>query len=128
LKFIHVVRNPYDNIATMMVRGERSFDDAFAQYAANCDAIVPLSERIGASALTRIRHEDLVTDPQPTLAALCGFLGVVADPDYLEAASAILFRTPSRSRDGVEWPAERAGRVEELIGRFDYLGGYGFDT
>jgi hypothetical protein len=127
VKFIHVVRNPFDNIATMMVRGGRSFEDAFAQYAANCEAIVPLSERIGAGSLSRIRHEDLVLDPRATLGTLCRFLGVEAEPDYVEAAAGILFRSPSRSREGVEWPAERVQRVDELIGRFDYLAGYGID-
>jgi hypothetical protein len=127
LKFIHVVRNPFDNIATMMVRGGRTFEDAFGQYAANCEAIVPLSERIGADSLSRIRHEDLVLDPRDTLASLCRFLGVEAEPDYLEAAAGILFRSPSRSREGVEWPAERVKRVDELIRRFDFLAGYGID-
>jgi hypothetical protein len=128
VKFIHVVRNPFDNIATMMVRGGRTFDDAFAQYAANCEAIVPLSKRIGVEALARIRHEDLVGHPQAALVTLCDFLGVTPEPDYLEAASAILFRSPSRSREGVDWPAERLRKVEELVGRFDYLSGYGFDS
>jgi hypothetical protein len=124
VKFIHVVRNPFDNIATMMVRGGRTFEDAFGQYAANCQAIVPLSERIGEAALTRIRHEDLVGDPRARLASLCGFLGVEAQPDYLNAAASILYSSPSRSRDDVDWPPERARRVEELIERFAYLSGY----
>jgi hypothetical protein len=128
LRFIHVVRNPFDNIATMMLRGGRTFEDAFGQYAANCEAIVPLAERIGPDSLSRIRHEDLVLDPRATLATLCRFLGVEAQPDYLDATAGILFRSPSRSREGVEWPAERVSRVDELIGRFDYLAGYAIDA
>jgi hypothetical protein len=127
VKFIHVVRNPFDNIATMMVRGGRTFEDAFGQYAANCESIVPLSERIGKESVIRIRHEDLVQDPQGTLESLCGFLGVDAGRDYLEAASSILYRSPSRSRDSVDWPPERARRVDGLIDRFDYLSGYTLD-
>ena len=88
VRFVHVVRNPYDNIATMMLRGGRSFDSAFAQYAANCESIVPLAGRIGSPHLHRVRHEALVADPRDTLAELCRFLGVEADEPYLSAASA----------------------------------------
>lgn len=128
LRFIHVVRNPFDNIATMMIRGERSFDSAFGQYEANCAAIVPLGSRIGAGALHRVRHEELVADPQGTLAALCGFLGVAPGADYLAAAAGQVYRSPARSRAEISWTDDQRRRVEELIGRFDYLAGYGMDT
>ena len=124
VRFVHVVRNPYDNIATMMLRGGRSFDSAFAQYAANCESIVPLSGRIGSPHLHRVRHEALVADPRDTLAELCRFLGVEADEPYLSAASARVYRSPARSRREVEWRPEDDQRVRELIGRFDFLSGY----
>jgi hypothetical protein len=128
LRFIHVVRNPFDNIATMMIRGERTFDSAFGQYESNCAAIVPLGERIGADALHRVRHEALVADPQGTLAALCTFLGVEPGASYLAAAAEQVYRSPARSRSEISWTDQQRHRVEELIGRFDYLSGYGWDS
>ncbi|HEY7333154.1 MAG TPA: sulfotransferase [Candidatus Limnocylindria bacterium] len=124
VRFVHVVRNPFDNIATMMLRGGRTFESAFAQYAANCEVIVPLAARIGSQRLYRVRHEALVGDPRATLTALCAFLGVEADDAYLAAATAQVYRSPARSRTEVEWRPEDARRVEELIARFDYLAGY----
>lgn len=127
VRFVHVVRNPYDNIATMMLRGERSFEGAFGQYAANCEAILPLADQIGSQYLHRVRHESLVADPRGTLAELCRFLGVDADDSYLTAASAQVYRSPAQSRTEVEWRAEDDRRVRDLIGRFDFLTGYAFD-
>lgn len=124
VRFVHIVRNPYDNIATMMLRGERGFDSAFAQYAANCAAIVPLADRIGSQRLRRVRHEDLVADPRGTLADLCAFVGVEPGEAYLEAASAQVYRSPARSRTEVEWRPDDERRVEELIARYDFLAGY----
>ena len=124
VRFVHVVRNPYDNIATMMLRGERTFASAFAQYAANCESIGPLARQIGAEHLHRVRHEALVADPRATLAELCRFLGVEADDAYLTAASARVYRSPARSRADVEWPSEDDRRVRDLIDRFDFLSGY----
>ena len=37
VKFIHVVRNPFDNISTMMIRGERTQDNALDVYLAGCE-------------------------------------------------------------------------------------------
>jgi len=127
VRFVHVVRNPYDNIATMMLRGGRPFDSAFAQYAANCESIVPLAERIGSQHLLRVRHEGLVADPRGTLTQLCRFLGVEADEPYLAAASARVYRSPAHSRTEVEWSTEDDRRVRELIGRFEFLSGYARD-
>ncbi|HEY7525928.1 MAG TPA: sulfotransferase [Candidatus Limnocylindria bacterium] len=127
LRFVHVVRNPYDNIATMMLRGERSFESAFGQYAANCEAIGPLSERIGAERVLQVRHEALIADPRATLAELCIFLGVEADEPYLAAASAQVYRSPARSRREIEWRPDDERRVDELIRRFAFLAGYGRD-
>lgn len=127
VRFLHVVRNPFDNIATMMLRGGRSFESAFAQYEANCAAIVPLAGRVGSQRMRRVRHEALVADPRATLAELCGFLGVEADAAYLDAASARVYRSPARSRTDVEWRSEDVRRVDELIGRFDFLAGYALE-
>ena len=38
LRFIEVVRNPYDVIATMMIRRRRTFESAFADYFGNWKA------------------------------------------------------------------------------------------
>jgi hypothetical protein len=127
VRFVHVVRNPYDNIATMMLRGGRSFDSAFAQYAANCEAIVPMVDQIGRADLHRVRHEGLVADPRDTLAELCRFLVVEADEPFITAASARVYRSPAHSRTEVEWRPEDDRRVRELIGRFDFLAGYTWD-
>jgi hypothetical protein len=124
LRFIHVVRNPFDNVATMMLRGGRDFESAFTQYAANCDSIGPLAARIGEERVTRVRHEDLVQRPHPILDGLCRFLGVNATQDYLDAAGGILYASPSRSRSEVEWPPSHVERVEQLIERHPFLAGY----
>ena len=126
LRFIHVVRNPFDNITTMMLRSGRTFDSAFDRYFANCEAIVDLVERLGLDALLRIRHEDVILDPTATLTAACEFLGVRPEGEYLEACASILFVSPSRSRAKVPWTEDMRERVERRIDDFDFLAGYRF--
>lgn len=128
IRFVHVVRNPFDNIATMMLRGNRTFESAFERYFANCHAIVSLGERISPRAFHRLRHEDVILDPRRELATACSFLGVVADSPYLDACSSILFTNPSRSRSKITWTSEMRRLVDERIAVFDFLDGYGFDA
>jgi len=127
LRFIHVMRNPYDNIATMMIRGERTFESAFAQYFDNCAAIVPLSTRIGTDRLIRLRHEDVIEHPRETLTRACGFLGVVPSEGYLEACAGILYGSPSRSRGQVTWSDAQVEQVRANIERYEFLSGYRFE-
>ncbi|MGQ0608704.1 MAG: sulfotransferase [Chloroflexota bacterium] len=128
LRFIHVSRNPYDNISTMMLRGGRTFESAFERYFANCEALVVLAERIGAEHVLRLRHEDVILDPRSSLTRACTFLGVDAPRDYLEACASILYASPSRSREKVTWTAERRALVQARISEFDFLEGYDFEA
>jgi hypothetical protein len=124
LRFIHVIRNPWDNIATMMIRGGRTFEDAFDQYFANCERLPSLSERIGPSRILRLRHEDVIKTPTKSLAAACRFLGVEPNREYLDACAGILYSRPSRSRDFVDWTPRQVGLIDEQVERFDFLAGY----
>jgi hypothetical protein len=127
LRFIHVVRNPYDNIGTMMLRSGRTFESAIERYFGNWAAIERLRHRLPVGAIHTIRHEDLVTSPQAQLAALCAFLDVPAPEPYLEAAAGILFRGPSHTRREVTWTAEQRRAIDAGIADHEGLTGYAFE-
>ncbi|HET9417247.1 MAG TPA: sulfotransferase [Candidatus Limnocylindria bacterium] len=127
LRFIHVIRSPYDNISTMMIRGGRTFESAFDRYFANCESIGVLGERIGPGGLLRVRHEDVIVTPKESLSKACQFLGVTADAQYLEACASILYDSPSRSRSKITWTDEMRAAVEGRIAEFEFLSGYRFD-
>jgi hypothetical protein len=127
VRFVHVVRNPYDNLATMMLRRGRSFDNAFEHYFSNWDSLVRLRATLDPSRVATLRHEDLLEAPQDALTRLCEFLGVPAPSDYLEACAGILYRKPSRSRDSIEWTPERRRRVEEKVEQIELLRGYSLE-
>ncbi|MEO8509637.1 MAG: sulfotransferase [Chloroflexota bacterium] len=128
LRFIHVVRNPYDNIGTMMLRSGRTFESGLERYFGNWEKIERLRERLEPDAIHTLRHEDLVTRPREELAVLCTLLGLPAPEDYLQAAAGILFRGPSRTRDQVDWSAEQRTAIEAGIARHAGLAGYSFDA
>ena len=60
------------------------------------------------------------------LGRLCRFLGLEPDDGYLRDCSSILYRSPNRTRDDVDWAPPLVERVEAAIGRFPFLRGYSY--
>jgi hypothetical protein len=114
VRYVHVVRNPYDNVSTMTVRRGRAIEQAVDGYFSDCETLV--------------RMRALIADPRGQLANACRFVGIDPSPEYLDACAGILFSSPSRTRESVEWPPELVDRVGRDIERFDFLTGYSFGS
>lgn len=127
LKLILTVRNPYDNITTMMLRGNRTFANATERYFANCRTIADLRRTVESTGLLLVKHEELILQPATQLSRLCRFVGVEAPGDYLNACSNILYRAPAKSRYKVEWTTDMIAAVQEQIDQFDFLAGYSYE-
>lgn len=128
VRYIHVVRNPYDNVSTMNVRRGRALEDGVDGYFADCETLVHMRATIGAERVLTVRHEDLITDPRSQLADACRFVGIDPSPEYLDACAGIIFSSPSRTRGSVDWPPGLVARVARDIERFDFLAGYSFES
>jgi hypothetical protein len=127
VKVIQIIRNPYDPISAMMVRGGRSFENAIETYFSYCETLAGLRERLDSSRLFPVRYEDFVRKGEEKLAAICNFLGVAAEPDYIRACTGILHVAPATHRQLVDWDAGHIARVAGEIKRFDFLDGYNFE-
>ena len=124
---IHVVRNPFDNIATMSVRNRVSLGAAADRYFDLCDGATAVRADCADEHWADVRHEALLEDPQGCLAGLCRFVGVPPDDDYLDACAGVLYKSPHRSRNDVDWPAELRSSVAERSAAYPFLSGYAFD-
>lgn len=136
VKYVHVVRNPYDNISTMFRDGvfdwrtngrgrdlRRSIEDYFSL----CEAMRRFEERTDASDVFEVRHEEIVEDPGHALRRLCAFVGLGAPEDYLRDCAGMVFRSPSRSRSRVEWSDENVEIVRRRSEEFRFLRGYSYE-
>lgn len=140
VRIVHVVRNPFDNVATMARRRaeKRSgagspvrpadLEAATDRYLYLSGANARIKARVGDEAVHDVRHERFVEEPAESLRALCVWLGLEPRPDYLEAAAGIVFASPNQSRDRVEWPAPLRARIERHIAATPFLAGYRFDS
>jgi hypothetical protein len=128
VKFIQVIRNPYDPISVMMVRGKRTFENAIEHYFSNCETLVELRKSLSSSDLCAVKYEDFIRYPEISLGEICGFLGLEAGDDYLKACTGILYKTPDKSRHMVEWDARWIEAVKARIEKYDFLYGYSYEN
>jgi hypothetical protein len=127
LRFIHVIRNPYDPISIMMVRGKRTFENASEHYFASCKMILELHNQLNAADLLPVRYEDFIRQPQKNLAEICSFLGLEVTPGYLKACTNILHKSPERSRGLVTWEPDWVEQVKSRMSQYEFLAGYSFE-
>ena len=147
LKVIHVIRNPYDNIATMILytfnsksgvgdakQSNQTYDvDShtiaeqiklyFLQYEAVIDA-----RKTYEFDLIQIHGKDLISDPKGTLLKLCNDLGLACSDNYLEICSNKVFKTESRTRHKIKWTNNQLRMIQNNIERFSSLRDYNFDS
>lgn len=128
LKLIHVVRNPFDNIATLARAHKKSLDEATDFYFALCDGVLAIKQRATPQDLCEVHLESLIADAKTTLRTLCDFLEVSATDAYLESCAAIVYESPNRTRHKFEWSGELIDRVKAKQPAYPYLSQYTFDS
>lgn len=121
--FIHVIRNPFDNIATKALRTGRSLPDAAARYFDNATAIRGACEAVPGS-VVHVVLDELIERPRQVLAGLLGRLGLSAPSGYLDACAGLLFASPRRTRHHVAWPQELIARLDDGLTRYPFLAAF----
>lgn len=150
VKVFHVIRNPYDNIATIVTYRHVKFRQSEVVKIKNSDGKLNASSELvdevikyyfdlyEASELMReqfhldimdVHGKDLITDPRATIVTMCGFLQVTCSDDYLDIVSRKIFRGESRTRYKLTWTDEQITRIRENIQKFSSLRQYlNFDS
>jgi hypothetical protein len=128
LKFVHVIRNPYDVLATMTRRSPRkSLDTHIDVFFKLCSSIETLKKQLQPAQIFDVRLESFIEDPKPHLDRLCSFLGVKTNDRYLEDCASIVFKSPKKSRFDIPWSREPFAKVSEGMEAFSFLSGYAYD-
>lgn len=120
VRIVHIVRNPFDNIATMYLRGRYPIlhlplTRCIGDFAGMARTLEGLKGRLGPEAFLEVRHEDVVEQPLESLARVCTFLGVEPTPEYLLTATTIVRGPATSSRDRLTWRLPDVQRVDEII-------------
>lgn len=138
IKFIHVIRNPFDIITTM---AKRSLEKKGKTKEFDSMDLLPFIksyfERVKIISSLKIDkqvkmydlyHEDFVDHPGKILKGLLSYLGVKDCEDYIEKCSEIVYDSPHKSRLLVEWPEELIRFVQMNINKYDFLRRYTYNS
>jgi len=119
--FLHVVRDPLDNIASRARRTGTSLEWAARGYFANAEAIEDLKRR-HPDKVVELYLDDLIADPHATLTGLLRRLRITDIPQsYLRACAERVHREPSRTRDQVTWAAELRRSIQHRATAYGFL-------
>ena len=136
LRLLHVIRNPYDNITTMIKRREAKRNMIFSNkdllrkidhHFYKTEEIARLKTKNPTNILD-IYVEEFIDNPKFELARICKFLGVDIDQDYINDCASIVFKQSRKSRHKIElWTPENIELVQRRINEFDFLERYSFN-
>jgi len=90
-RFVHLIRDGRDvslSLAAAFERGPRSAVEGAVYWRAAVESGRSAGEALGADRYLEVRYEDLVADPEPVAAAICGFAGIEPDDRMLRPAMA----------------------------------------
>lgn len=135
-KFVHVVRNPFDTIATTYHKtNPRPPENADAHlcreirnYFARCSAVHLIENRYGAQSICYVFHERLIADPTAQLRRICRFLDVEPRDDYLQSCASIMKTSPHQSRRSLTWSDHQIDMVRQGIKEYPWLIDYEFHS
>ena len=146
IKTLHVVRNPFDMIATVALYHasghpdslkvpasvENKFNDiTFLSQAVSiilnkADAVFKMPDDAGLSVM-EIHLEDLIKDPKGILKRVCEYLEVQCTEEYLTTCVGKVYTTISKSREVVVWPKVLVDRVVQATKTYSFFNRYSFE-
>lgn len=124
LRFIHVVRNPLDPIAAMVLRGGRSVEDATADYARQAERAEQLRAKLSPDEYHTAHYEAMLADPAATVESVVEFLGLEQRPEHVAACAALVDPGRPGERGAVEWSPAQLEAVRDIVESHAFLADY----
>jgi len=127
LRLIHVIRNPWDNIAAISIWHKLTPEASADFYFRHWRVTDRLGEFASSEEVLAIHHEDFIEWPRETIAALCSHLDLELYPGYLADCCAVLFDRPTYTRRKIDWSPELLASVAERVAQYPLLKRYAFE-
>ena len=134
LKIIHIVRNPFDNIATR-ARGGNYYDRAVTtrglhteidRHFREVEAIDHIRQT-DQYEIYELRHEKFLEEPKKYLAGMCRFLEVEPHEDYIADCLSIIRKSRHKSRNKIAWDQAAIDKIYDKMKKYAFLQGYTYE-
>ncbi|WP_263792014.1 sulfotransferase [Salinibacter sp.] len=121
VKFIHVIRHPLDNIATISRKHGMTPKQATDYYFRLCRTVENVKRESRKEKWCDVHLEAFIKRNTANLKKLCLFLGEETPPSYLRECSEIVFDSPNKPRSLIDWPDRLYSRIEREMKRKNHL-------
>ena len=137
---IHVVRNPYENIATMLLynehqkfsvnethkyEDEEGLDNQINSYFHQVRSVVEMIDELKLQ-VTEVHSKEFIANPKATLRRLCLTLHIDCSGEYLHTCAERTFASESRSQSLVKWTPSLIDKVHHNMQKYKHLQRYSF--
>jgi hypothetical protein len=114
IKWIHVLRNPFNIISTMTrYKDSVAYNlDLFIKYHHTFKA---LQSKISNQNIYTLYHEDLLIHPEKCIVELLSFLNKEASSDYIKDCTSILFKKPTNTKNNITWSIDSEKRLKDFM-------------
>jgi hypothetical protein len=129
VKFIHIIRNPFDSIGRIHHRRGLSCsqEEVIRDYFDLCATIKRVKLNLNELDLLEMKFEDIIANPLESIKRLCKFFQVDCPKAYSDACSDIIMPVIPKSRDKIKWTPEMINLVNGNIDSFNFFKGYSFN-
>lgn len=138
VKFVHIITNPFDDIASIVIRTQSqrgtkvndptAVNDALKNVFALLDTNEQVRQIYGDRVLD-VYINDLMLKQKETLKNICSFLEIHCDDFYFKVIEKVFTEGYNlRPRDLVEWKTEDKNWIETKMKKFDFLQPLSFES
>ena len=132
--YLHVYRNPFDNITTWARGGnlsrklvtEKDLERTIPIYFSTAELMAQLKKNSTRDILD-IKQEDFIQTPAEILKNVVHKIGLEATEDYLSACSRVVFEKPKKTRHRTVWSNRLVDLVMHNMRQYSWLKDYDFD-
>lgn len=134
IKWIHIVRNPYDNIATWarLEYESKKADGIETTQKRELNTVIEEFARLNRTISQLRRSEDvitvnyeyIITRMHNTLEEMANFLEISFDPEWRDNVRNTVWKKPRIARNTVKWTPQQRVIVQEIINDYPWLNGY----
>lgn len=131
ISVIHVIRNPYDNIATMMVHKmnetekDKSIEAQVESYFAQVHSVVDMISTLHLNVI-EVHNSDMIAKPKIIIRTLCDRLRIPCSEQFLQMCVHKTFSSESKSRHLLKWTPQLIDLVSQNINEYEHLKRYVF--
>ncbi len=126
VKYLHVVRNPFDNITTMTLRTKSTLEKEIKHYFNLCAINQKIKDHVGENCF-EIAHEHLIENKDITLVHLLDYFDISYNSEYIRACKNVISDEPSKTRYKLKWNKELIDNVYSNLEQFEFLKKYTFE-